>query len=283
MRTPRSLLPARIRPAAPTPRSFRRCKRCHRPSYWPSGQEVDKLMSMNRPFGITEQLIEELKAARRGPGLHHPAIETRIGPALRTACGVEPGDLASTVRAKVIDRLRRATDALPDGGGHDRACRARHQPAGARPAPAAGPRRLAGGAAQAGRPDRPPPGGRGLRPAGRRAERLRPARRRRPPARLARAGLRVGGAARRRAPADGRAPADRRRPGRPGPDRARLEPARRSRPGPRRPGALRRGAGRAAAADLDPGQSGPGAAHDPADRRATRILGADVTCRWTCP
>ena len=70
-------------------------------------------MSMNRPFGITEQLIEELKAARRGPGLHHPAIETRIGPALRTACGVEPGDLASTVRAKVIDRLRRATDALP--------------------------------------------------------------------------------------------------------------------------------------------------------------------------
>jgi hypothetical protein len=74
---------------------------------------VDKMMSMIRPIGTAELLTEELKTARRGPGLHHPAIETRIGPALRAACGVEPGEPASAVRTKVIDRLRRAADELP--------------------------------------------------------------------------------------------------------------------------------------------------------------------------
>ena len=68
---------------------------------------------MSRPTGTVELLTEELKAARRGPGLHHPAIQSRIGPGLRAACGIEPGDAASDVRAKVIDRVRRASDALP--------------------------------------------------------------------------------------------------------------------------------------------------------------------------
>lgn len=68
---------------------------------------------MNRRVGTVELLIEELKAARRGPGLHHPSIGSRIGPGLRAACGIEPHDPASDVRSKAIDRLRRAADALP--------------------------------------------------------------------------------------------------------------------------------------------------------------------------
>ncbi len=68
---------------------------------------------MNRPGGDAELLTEELKAARRGRGLHHPAIESRIGPGLRAACGIDPGDPASAVRAKAIDRMRRAAEALP--------------------------------------------------------------------------------------------------------------------------------------------------------------------------
>jgi hypothetical protein len=70
-------------------------------------------MSMSRPMGTVELLTDELKTARRGPGLHHPQIEGRIGPALRAACGVARGDPPSVVRAKTIDRLRRAADALP--------------------------------------------------------------------------------------------------------------------------------------------------------------------------
>ncbi|HEU4348243.1 MAG TPA: hypothetical protein VFR35_10690 [Actinoplanes sp.] len=69
---------------------------------------------MTRPIGTAELLTGELKTARRGPGLHHPAIQTRIGPALRAACGVEEGEPASAVRAKVSDRLRRAADELPE-------------------------------------------------------------------------------------------------------------------------------------------------------------------------
>src|SRR5215213_6430829 len=70
-------------------------------------------MSMSRPAGSAEQLFEELKAVRRGPGLHHPGIDQRIGPALRTVCGVEPTDAASVVKTKTIDRLERAADGLP--------------------------------------------------------------------------------------------------------------------------------------------------------------------------
>src|SRR5215212_781118 len=70
-------------------------------------------MSMSWLTGSAELLTEELKAARRGPGLHHPEIEKRIGPALRAACGIELGDPRSTIRTKAIDRLRRAADVLP--------------------------------------------------------------------------------------------------------------------------------------------------------------------------
>jgi hypothetical protein len=68
---------------------------------------------MSRLTASAELLAEELKAARRGPGLHHPEIEKRVGPALRTVCGIDPDDLPSVIRAKTIDRLRRAADALP--------------------------------------------------------------------------------------------------------------------------------------------------------------------------
>lgn len=61
----------------------------------------------------TESLAEEVKAVRRGRGLHHPAIEARVGPQLRRVCGVTPGDAPSVVRAKVIDRLGNAADTLP--------------------------------------------------------------------------------------------------------------------------------------------------------------------------
>ena len=37
-------------------------------------------MSMNRLTGSAELLTGDLKAARRGRGLHHPQIEKRIGP-----------------------------------------------------------------------------------------------------------------------------------------------------------------------------------------------------------
>lgn len=70
-------------------------------------------MSMNWLPGSAELLADELKAVRRGPGVHHPQMEKRVGPALRAVCGVDPGDPHSVVKTKTIDRLRRAADALP--------------------------------------------------------------------------------------------------------------------------------------------------------------------------
>jgi hypothetical protein len=62
----------------------------------------------------SEPLAEEIKAVRRGGGLHHRTIADRIGPELRRVCGVMEGDTLSVVRTKLTDRLDRAADELPD-------------------------------------------------------------------------------------------------------------------------------------------------------------------------
>lgn len=60
-----------------------------------------------------EVLVGELKTARRGRGLYHPDIDSRIGPGLRLACGISDTDLSATIRSKVISRLRDAAGTLP--------------------------------------------------------------------------------------------------------------------------------------------------------------------------
>ena len=61
-----------------------------------------------------EPLAEEIKAVRRGGGLHHRTVADRVGPELRRACGITESDTLSVVRTKLIDRLDRAADELPD-------------------------------------------------------------------------------------------------------------------------------------------------------------------------
>jgi hypothetical protein len=61
----------------------------------------------------SDPLADEVKAIRRGRGLHHAAIEARVGPMLRRACGVLPGDPPPVVRTKVIERLGNAAEGLP--------------------------------------------------------------------------------------------------------------------------------------------------------------------------
>jgi len=61
-----------------------------------------------------EELAAELKAARRGRGLYHPDIRTRLGPGLRGACGVGAADPPAEIRTKAITRLRLLTRALPE-------------------------------------------------------------------------------------------------------------------------------------------------------------------------
>ena len=62
----------------------------------------------------SEPLAEEIKAIRRGGGLHHRTVGDRVGPELRRACGITESDTLSVVRTKLIDRLDRAADELPD-------------------------------------------------------------------------------------------------------------------------------------------------------------------------
>lgn len=63
--------------------------------------------------GPRDPLAEELKALRRGRGVHHRAIEERVGPELRRVCGISPGDDRAAVRAAVIDKLSQAAATLP--------------------------------------------------------------------------------------------------------------------------------------------------------------------------
>ena len=61
----------------------------------------------------SESLAAELKLVRRGLGLYHPGLGSRLGPGLREACGVTESDPPETVRSKVITRLRDASATLP--------------------------------------------------------------------------------------------------------------------------------------------------------------------------
>lgn len=60
-----------------------------------------------------EPLAEEIKALRRGRGVHQQAIEDRVGPQLARVCGIAPGTERSAVRAAVIDKLGQAVATLP--------------------------------------------------------------------------------------------------------------------------------------------------------------------------
>jgi hypothetical protein len=51
-------------------------------------------------FNVTD-VIDELKLLRRGYGIESPDLASRIGPALRALCGVEPSDDPATLRRKV--------------------------------------------------------------------------------------------------------------------------------------------------------------------------------------
>ena len=62
---------------------------------------------------MSAALAEELKALRRGRGVHQQAIEERIGPELARVCGIAPGAERSTVRATVIEKLGQAVATLP--------------------------------------------------------------------------------------------------------------------------------------------------------------------------
>lgn len=62
----------------------------------------------------SEPLAEEIKAVRRGGGLHHRAVSDRVGPELRRVCAITESDTPSVVRTKLIGRLDRAAGELPD-------------------------------------------------------------------------------------------------------------------------------------------------------------------------
>jgi hypothetical protein len=65
----------------------------------------------------TSKVIEELKNLRRGYGVEAPDMPARLGPTLRTVCGVEANDGPAVVRRKVRQRLIELTMKLPDDMG----------------------------------------------------------------------------------------------------------------------------------------------------------------------
>lgn len=78
-------------------------------------------------------LIDDLKAVRRGLGVHAPDLAARLGPELARVCSVAESDAPGTRRHKVIATLTELTDRLPaspraigriafglDGAGHER-------------------------------------------------------------------------------------------------------------------------------------------------------------------
>jgi hypothetical protein len=78
-------------------------------------------------------LIDDLKAVRRGLGVHAPDLAARLGPALAKVCAVADTDAPGLRRHKVIETLTELTDRLPesprvigriafglDGAGHER-------------------------------------------------------------------------------------------------------------------------------------------------------------------
>ena len=69
---------------------------------------------MTRVIRPSEPLAEEIKAVRRGGGLHHRAVADRVGPELRRVCAITESDTPSVIRTKLIDRLDRAAGELPN-------------------------------------------------------------------------------------------------------------------------------------------------------------------------
>ncbi|MEV6239109.1 hypothetical protein [Lentzea sp. NPDC051838] len=61
-----------------------------------------------------EQLLEELKALRKGYGLSTTNLADQVGPGLLTLCGAVAGDSADEVRNKLTATLRELIDQLPD-------------------------------------------------------------------------------------------------------------------------------------------------------------------------
>ncbi|WP_285743221.1 hypothetical protein [Lentzea sp. NBRC 105346] len=59
-------------------------------------------------------LIGELKALRRGRGVHTPGLDRHVGPALREACGISDCDGAEVVREKLGAWVADLVRTLPD-------------------------------------------------------------------------------------------------------------------------------------------------------------------------
>ncbi|WP_052314452.1 hypothetical protein [Nocardia thailandica] len=60
-----------------------------------------------------ESVFAELKLLKRGHGLHAPDVAERVGPLLRTRCGVTESDSAGDTRRKLVRTLREQCAALP--------------------------------------------------------------------------------------------------------------------------------------------------------------------------
>jgi hypothetical protein len=61
-----------------------------------------------------KELVEDLKALRKGRGLQVSVINSRVGPALRAATGTRDDDSPLDVRGKLSQSIRRWSEELPD-------------------------------------------------------------------------------------------------------------------------------------------------------------------------
>jgi len=63
---------------------------------------------------IVAELVEEMKALRRGRAILEGRIEDRIGRALRVACGIPDSAGSTEIRRVLSARLTQLADQLPD-------------------------------------------------------------------------------------------------------------------------------------------------------------------------
>jgi hypothetical protein len=61
----------------------------------------------------SNKLVSELKAVRKGRGVHNPALDTAVGPTLRAAIGALPGAGVGEIRQQLIDWITRRLPTLP--------------------------------------------------------------------------------------------------------------------------------------------------------------------------
>src|SRR5829696_2940044 len=113
MRTPRSVLPARIRPVPQLPDLAVRGSTSTARVAGLLDNDWTRSCPVTSAPATSQSLLAELKAIRRGLGLYQPDLAARLGPGLREACGVADQDPAETVRRKVVTRLRDAAAMLP--------------------------------------------------------------------------------------------------------------------------------------------------------------------------